>query len=149
MLANYAYVVGTLPNHTPDGNLRFIHSDYISDNPFQSRPADAYFDLTLNGDGRIIKVRPGIYVVEYSAYKSTLAWGTARIGSLMIAPDKINYIGSFSVSMERQSSTASGAIYSVAPLVKYQAEAVKAKLRQNYPQLAQDLDSKFVLQPLR
>lgn len=149
MVANYAYVVGTLPGHTPGGSLRFIHSDYVSDTILYSRPVDTYFTLTLDGDDDIIKVRPGTYIVEYSAYQGSIVGGTARIGALIIAPGKINYIGTFSVSRERQSYTASGAIYSIAPVVSYQAEAVKAKLKQNYPQLAQDIDSKFVVQPLR
>ena len=143
MTPQYAYVAGVA-----DTSLDFIHSNYVSDKLFPTAPAEARFNFMTN-DGQIVKVTPGVYVIEYRDGTATAFGGKVRLGSLMIAAGRINYIGSILLNKERKSFTASGATYSIKPEVSYQTEAVKAKLKQNYPRLAQDIDSKFVVQPLR
>lgn len=143
-----AYVVGKLSDHPPQGRLEFVLAGEAAKNPF-NRPQGTSFTLNLERDDIIRKVRPGTYVLIYSAYKGYGAHGDVQLGSVVVQPGKINYIGSFCAALTQKGYAASATIYDVKATTDYQPEEVKEKLKSGYPELAHDIDASFVVQPLR
>lgn len=143
-----AYVVGKLARHTGGGSLAFIYVNaYANANNIYAQQPGTRFSLRLERDDIIQKVAPGIYVVECALYGASDSKGAIQLGTVQVEAGKINYIGTFDVAIIRITppGAAAGRIeYKVASdVVSYQPEAVKTALKQTYPHLAGEIDSKF------
>jgi hypothetical protein len=152
---NYAYVVGK-KQQADGGYYAFIHASKSGTLDYMNINLDTERTFVLaaprhDTDYRINKVKPGPYVFAYSTAGSRQTFDVARFGTVVLEVGKINYIGVFSVDHEVIESHwySSRSTHKVTPKVTYDPEnKVKEFLKGRYPQMAQDIDSKFVVQPL-
>ncbi|MDR2696822.1 MAG: hypothetical protein LBC79_10660 [Deltaproteobacteria bacterium] len=151
----YAYVVGK-KQQAGDGSYTFTHvsKGARSHNiPSLDRETEFFFATPRTDiDYRINKVKPGPYIFTYSTQGSRQAFNTATLGAVVLEAGKINYIGVFFVEHEVIESHwySSRSTHRVTPKVTYDPEdKVKEFLKGRYPHMAHDIDSKFVVQPLR
>ncbi|MCL1985277.1 MAG: hypothetical protein FWG59_02375 [Betaproteobacteria bacterium] len=152
---NYAYVVGK-KQKVDGGYYNFSHVDKGVRWKYTNITLDTETEFVLAAprsdiDYRINKVKPGQYAFEYSTQGSRQAFNVANFGTVVLEAGKINYIGVFSVEHEVIESHwySPRETHKVTPKVTYDPEdKVKEFLKGRYPQMAQDIDSKFVVQPL-
>ena len=144
---DYAYVVGQ--KSRSNGNS-FAFSHVSNSGKMYAAPETTFILPEPSSDSSyfIQKVRPGQYVFEYSILSGG-GKSTAKLGTVILEPGKINYIGTLNVDHRMTGSTLTTESYQLTPKVTYQPDAVKEILKKKYPQMAQDINDKFVVQPLR
>lgn len=147
LVGDYAYVVG----QKAGSNGNSFHFTNVAQKPMAAEwDMDFYLPNPSSDDSYVVqKVKPGRYIFEYIVQPSGWSRDVVELGSVLLEPGKINYIGTITVEHSQVVGTYSTRSSRVAPKVTYQPAIVKEIIRKQYPGLARDIDDKFVIQNFR
>lgn len=148
LVPDHAYVVGQKV-HTNGNSFYFSHIDR---KPMMGEWDTDFYLPNVDNDHTyyVRKVKPGRYIFEYIVQPTGYSRSVTKLGSVLLEAGKINYIGTINVEHHNVTSTWSETRFKLSPpTVTYQPEVVKEIIRKQYPGLAPDINSKFVIQQLR